>query len=337
MIEKPHVSHGESFTKITISRLHNNNLTTRLEGALPKLARTYRPALISGKRIVIDGGDLSAAPLPKFLLKPRVIDDYFNGKHFRLTFGIRADDSPYRGYDVAYMYRVIAQNDTGGFGDYSPLHVYGWLELINDAEDWGLAELKGGFFAERDELYDFLLPQIEDILVEAQKHSGSLALDNAAAVLNERLKLLQAPGPKRKPAAPSEHPRGPYNHRELTEHVPRKPPRTLEERLANTGYKVYWDMEDPSKVGMVTYSGRHGKIHLNSAYALINERGEAENSDAMLVICLTLIVMDWHDRNESDRPPIGELFNPDVEMISQLSKLLLEVTAKKAAVAGEDN
>ena len=319
LIEAPHSSRGAHFTKLTISHIKREKVD-RLASALPKLARTYRPALMSGKRILIDGEELSAPPLPKFKKKPRIIEDEFNGRRFRLTFGIRADDSPYKGYDVAYMYRVILQNDTTGFGEYSPLRVYGYLELLNDAVDWTLAELKGGDFGEREDLYEFLLPKVEDILVEAQKQADSLALSDAATALNERLRPLglAGTGPKRRDVP--EHPRGPYQHHDPPEHNPRRPkPRTLEDRLRNTGFKVEWDEEEPGKIGEVTYSGNTGIIHLNPTYALIDARTAEEKVDAYLVVCCMLIVMDWHERRDEERESRGgTLFNPDHSSIEQV-------------------
>jgi hypothetical protein len=307
-IEVPHPSKGESFTKLTISRLHKNKLE-RLPSALPKLARIYRPALESGKRILINGDDLQPAPLPKFATKPRRLDGHFNGKHYRLTFGIRADETPHKGYDVAYMYRVIAQNDTSGFGPYSPMRVYGWLELLNDADDWTLSELKS-IFAERDELYAHLLPQIEDILIEAQERSDSIALENTATVLNERLRALGMIGTGPKRSDPTGQERGPYERHDPPLRKPQKP-RTLEDRLNQTGYIVKWDEKDPRLVGEVTYSGPHGIIHLNPAYVLINEDGTMEQTEAMLSVCCALIVMDYQQRSDGERSQMRLPFDDD--------------------------
>jgi hypothetical protein len=285
---------------------------------------------LTGKRILIDGEELNAPPLPKFKKKPRVIEGDFNGRHFRLTFGIRADDSPHKGYDVAYMYRVIIPNDTTGFGQYSPLRVYGYLELLNDAVDWSLTELKGGAFGEREDLYEFLLPQIEDILIEAQNQAASIALDNAATVLNERLKPLGLIGKAPRRQDGPEHPRGAYEHHDPPEHNPRRPkPRTLDERLMNTGFEVRWDEDETGKIGEVTYSGNTGMIHLNPAYALIDERTAEEKTDAYLVVCCMLIVMDWHERKEEDQPNMGNLFAHDASSIEQVSNLLRAVAPQK--------
>jgi hypothetical protein len=326
LIEAPRASHGSTFTKLTITHT-TQGISRRLDVAKPKLARTYRPALLAGKRILINGEELQASPLPKFKKKPLIIEDEFNGKHFRLTFGIRADDSPHKGYDVAYMYRLIIPNDTTGFGEYSPLRVYGYLELLNDAVDWSLTELKSGAFGEREDLYEFLLPKIEDILIEAQKQTDSLVLENAATVLNERLKPLGSIGKGPKRRDPPEHTRGQYKHHDPPEHSPRRPkPRSLDERLMNTGFKVDWDEEEEGKIGEVTYSGNTGIIHLNPTYALIGERTDEAQTDAYLVVCCMLIVMNWHETQEEERPDVGNLFAHDASSIEQVSKLVRAVT-----------
>jgi hypothetical protein len=331
------VEHGDSFTTLTFTRLLRNRLRQYQSPVMrAKLAHIYRPALLEKKRIILDGESLQASPLPRFK-KKRVIEGDLEGKHFRLTIGIKAEDeaSTLAGYDVAYLYRIIVPHDKEGFGDYSASRVYGYLELLTDGEDWSLSEYKQEF-AERFDLYEILLPKIEDLLKEASAHDSQIEVEGAKQIVIDRLSsLAKAKGKGPKKDKPVENPRGPYQKHERTE--PKKKPRSLDDRLSAVGFRISYDLDDPHRVGEVSYRNRNTvcMISLNRNYDIV----QPNNADSVIALCCSLIAMDWVRRKREEDP--GEIFdfgeldasNPIylIESLSQLLKQVLPADDRKAA------
>ncbi|HEY6371266.1 MAG TPA: ATP-binding protein [Candidatus Sulfotelmatobacter sp.] len=342
-LPEPRVEHGDSFTAIRFADLFKGRLKA-YESVVTrrKLGHIYRPALLQGRKIMLDGVELQPSRMPHFQNKPRKFEDYFDGKHFRLTIGIRAEDdtSKLTGIDVAYLYRIITASDTSGFDRYAAQRVYGYLELLTDGEDWSLPDYKNDFF-EREDLYDYIFPRIEDLLQEAATAERHVEIEGSKQTVISRLQpLAKVEGDAPKKDQEVKNPRGPYGPRGPNSNPTPKPrARTLESRLAGVGFDISFDLHDENKVGEVSYRKRNTLclISLNTDFNVV----EPDNEEAIIALCCALLVMDFTKRAAEEDP--NERFdfgdfdprNPNylVEaMSSQLRKVLPRDKDARAAV-----
>jgi hypothetical protein len=281
---------------------------------------------------MLDGMELKPSNMPNFKKKPKKIDDYFEGKHFRLTIGVKSeeDSSDLTGIDIAYLYRIIVTGDTSGFGSYSAQQIYGYLELLTDGEDWSLPDYKNDFF-ERDDLHEYIYPFIEDLLAEAKAAEKHIEVEGSKQIVLSRLRPLStAPieSPQKDQAV--QNPRGPYGPRDPDKKGLRPPrPRTLQERLTGVGFQIAFDLRDEKKFAEVSYRNKKSLclISLNTDFPTV----EPDNDDAIIANCCAAIAMDCLMRARYEDPNERFQFDEEVDpgnaqqLIESMSSLLRRV------------
>ena len=158
-----------------------------------QIAHVFRPALLDGRQIIINGSPLAVPPL---LARKdvRTIKGEFEGKSYIAEAGIKDEEKGGYGWTIAYGHRVLVSNYVAsGFGDHSPARFYGYVTL-EDGETpeskWSLNRFKDGF-GQIDDFLHSLLPKIEDLLVKAQSEGidmqvsevfGDVSLDISSAL-----------------------------------------------------------------------------------------------------------------------------------------------------------
>lgn len=302
-IGEPHPDPGPSYTTLVFSDIRGKRLKN-LQGAAEELRYRFGPALTHGSQIVINGVHLKPAPLPEFDAAPLVIDDYFEGKHFHLTAGVKANNAtPQRaGYDVAYMHRLVRQRDLSGFGNYSAQRFYGYLELLPDGdEDWSLSDHKDEF-SEREELYEYLLPEVTPLLERIAQAKEAIEFRECRLEVNTRMAKLVGKGnktskEKRDPGDShgSVTPRRTGRQRQKAKKTDEDQPGSIIDKLRNRGIEVSFDHNVPGSVGEVQTGNKQIIVSLNPEFEIVKRR----IADAIISQALALLVIDdnWYDRN----------------------------------------
>jgi len=151
------------------------------------LSETFRPAILSGRQIIVDGKPIAAPDLP--LLKDQVDEDLcFEGKSYNVKYGIKSSTCNAYGWTIAYGHRVLVPNYTkAGFGEYSPTRFFGYITLYDTGENkWSLNRFKDGFDG-IDALLESLAPSIEQILKDSEAEGMDLEIQSAVGQVTEEL------------------------------------------------------------------------------------------------------------------------------------------------------
>lgn len=151
------------------------------------LSEIFRPAILSGRQIVIQGEPIAAPDLP--LLKQQYDEDgAFDGRSYNAKYGIKASTLPAYGWTIAYGHRILTTNYTkAGFGEYSPTRFYGYITLYDTEENkWSLNRFKDGFDG-IDALLDSLTPCIQPLLEKAEAEGMDLEIKSAIGQVENEL------------------------------------------------------------------------------------------------------------------------------------------------------
>lgn len=151
------------------------------------LSETFRPAILSGRQIVVEGKPIEALDLPA--LKDSADEDLsFDGKSYNVKYGIKSSASSAYGWTIAYGHRVLVTNYTkAGFAEYSPTRFYGYLTLYDTGENkWSLNRFKDGFDG-IDALLDSLTPRIQPLLEKAEAEGMDLEIKSAIGQVESEL------------------------------------------------------------------------------------------------------------------------------------------------------
>jgi hypothetical protein len=309
-MEDPVPSSGPSFTRFIFTGIRRKRLA-RLDSVVKDLAYEFGPSLRAGVRIELNGIPIEAAPFPRLETR-QVTDDHFEGRHFRLTAGIKLPgDTPKRhGFDVVVMHRLIMQGDNYGCYQYSPQKFYGYLELLDDGdEQWTVATLKGGEFAERDALFEYLFPIVEPLLKAAQELGERIELKEWREELLERLSSLMKIRERRgrgesKGVAESKKSGATREQADKTDAA--QPGSVIDKRL-HGALDLRFDCHDPDKVGDVQRTKTTTIISLNLDFPIIKRR----DSDGTIAIALALLAMHVCEKPE-DFPLLREVIATDL-------------------------
>ena len=302
------------------------------EKLVADLEYDFSPGLRHGLKILVNGIDLQACGHPA-LLEEFTLEEEFEGRRFRLLAGVKADNTePDRcGYDVAYKNRLIEKNDCArAFGDYSSARFYAYLELLRDGElDWTLSRNKQSF-EERDELYEYLLPRVEHLLVKADQMGRDIEFkhmeDNASSRLSAA--VTKAIKEKRKKPEHREPRIDPDDHVE-TERRRRKAKKVDPADVGsvtadpNGGHiQVKLDYEHPENIGWVQEGKTVTIVHLNREFPF-----DFTDELTLVVTAASLYADYWVHKGhrKNDRQMDLELVDPSVAYIKEFSALLRNV------------
>lgn len=183
-------------THIEFSDLHNTRRAPR-EHTLDDLGKTYMPALMDGRQIIVKCGIKRARRIKPFVmpLVQDVIRDVFevNGKSVAIDIGIVPEGqlNPVSGLMYILGYRVI-MNCAVGAGEYSVARLAGTVTL---GKGWHLSPHKDNISESIDELGNAIYQRINHI-VERAHHQAITAecaafIDEVEGLTEEGLKQLK--------------------------------------------------------------------------------------------------------------------------------------------------
>lgn len=234
------------------------------------LSETFRPAILSGRQIVIQGKPLAAPDLP--LLKDQVDQDgTFDGKSYNIKYGIKADKSNAYGWTIAYGHRILAANYTkSGFGDHSPSRFYGYITLYDTGESkWSLNRFKDGFDG-IDALLDTLADQIAPLLERAETEGLNLEIQTAIGQVENELNRsvfgnrIKEKRPGKAGEEGTVEPRNTGRRRVEAKHADPNQPGSVAVKAGKfTKFKVVMDWEREGEIGSCTDHGSTLMIHIN--------------------------------------------------------------------------
>jgi len=258
------------------------------------LSEIFRPAILNGRQIVIQGDPIAALDLPR--LRDGGDDDgSFEGKSFNVKYGIKVDASSAYGWTIAYGHRILVTNYTkAGFGEHSPSRFYGHITLRDtDEHKWSLNRFKDGFDG-IDALLESLAPSIQPLLERAEAEGMDLEIKSAIGqVENDLNRAFGNKIKEKRPGCTGEEgtvePKKTGRRRIEARNVdPTQPGSVALKGGKFAKFKVLFDWDKEGEIGNCNEQGKLLFIHLNPnhpRFLAADSRQQAMRECAVSLLC----------------------------------------------------
>lgn len=185
-ISQPELQTGSSYFRVSINKLKRQRF--RLQEIMRDLGLCYQPALSTGRVITLNGEEITPHALPQ-LMDTKIVDDYFEGKHFKATAGITPEGCTQRGYHLVIAgNRLVSVNDRDGLGRFNGSRFFCWIELFEDGTQannfWPVEIAKRGILGE-EAFLEWLYPQFEELIEAASQQAHQLRLEDTSNAFTE--------------------------------------------------------------------------------------------------------------------------------------------------------
>jgi hypothetical protein len=321
-----------TYTSLVFRGLNSKVIRSMNSNSIDQLAYEFAPGLRAGARIQVLDRKLTPPPHPE-LTEEVHINDYFEGKHYRLLAGIKANTSEPRryGYDVAYRHRLMLQHDSRrAFGDYSALRFYGYLELLDDGADrWTLGTHKQEF-EEREDLYDHLFEQIEPLLKKADEAAREIQFNvnvfNVETILSEAAKrtIREVRQERTGTTEPGKTPSDTGRKRRKAKQSDPEQVGSVEQDRSGGLIRIQFDEVDERQIGSVQEGRNCCIVHVNKNYKHV----DFNNFGQVMILATALYANHWSNRTlaRGSQYPINfEGTDEEQNFILQFSRLLRNV------------
>ncbi len=181
-------NNGDTYTEIKISALRNIPKQSQINRITDELARIFQPALVSGRKITLNGAEIRpiADPAMKHIIRKTIAVD--SDKFAEVTAGVLADpdNSSLNSVHISYKHRVIMPQSLFGCDDgIGAPHMFARVTLHGK---WSLGKNKTEL-TDEDSVYleDSLEEILAPILEKCRKQRLSAVVSAAEVAINDML------------------------------------------------------------------------------------------------------------------------------------------------------